>query len=266
MTSVATHEAPDLILQTRALSKVFNGFVAVDGLDLNVTRGHVHALIGPNGAGKTTVFNLLTKFLRPSAGTILFNGEPITGERSDQTACRGIIRSFQISAVFGQMTALENVRVALQRRMGVSLHFWKSRRVLRDLDDRARSLLRSCGLADLADVPAAALPYGSKRALELATTLAPEPTLLLLDEPTQGMGREDVLHITELIRKVSVGKTVLMVEHNMDVVASIASHITVLQRGAILAEGDYASVSTDPIVMEAYMGQTDMVAQEACHE
>ena len=244
----------DLILETRGLTKDFKGFVAVKGVDLRVRRGSIHALIGPNGAGKTTVFNLLTKFLAPSAGEIRYQGRDITGERPASVARRGLVRSFQMSAVFPNLSVLENVRVALQRRLGTSFHFWRSDRTLEALDPRALELLEAVDLAPSRDVLAVELPYGRKRALELATTLALEPELLLLDEPTQGMGHEDVGRVTALIRRVAAGRTVLMVEHNLSVVSDLCDRITVLQRGAILAEGSYAEVSTDPAVLEAYIG------------
>jgi branched-chain amino acid transport system ATP-binding protein len=244
----------DIILETRRLTREFKGFVAVNQVDLQVQRGHIHALIGPNGAGKTTCFNLLTKFLAPSAGQILFNGEDITMKPPAQIARLGIIRSFQISAVFPHMTVLENVRIGLQRRLGTSFHFWKSERTLRQLDERAMQLLDEVDLAGFAATLTVDLPYGRKRALEIATTLAMEPELMLLDEPTQGMGHEDVQRVTDLIKKVSRGRTILMVEHNMSVVSGICDRISVLQRGAVLAEGDYQTVSRNPQVLEAYMG------------
>jgi branched-chain amino acid transport system ATP-binding protein len=244
----------EFILETRGLTKEFKGFVAVNQVDLKVQRGHIHALIGPNGAGKTTFFNLLTKFLHPTSGTILFNGNDITTEKPAQTARRGIVRSFQISAVFPHMTVLENVRAALQRNLGTSFHFWKAESTLFPLHERARQLLAEVDLQDFADELTVNLPYGRKRALELATTLALEPELMLLDEPTQGMGHEDVDRVVELIRKVSQGRTILMVEHNLSVVESLCNVITVLQRGAILAEGPYDVVSKDPRVLEAYVG------------
>ncbi|MBU1360217.1 MAG: ABC transporter ATP-binding protein [Gammaproteobacteria bacterium] len=247
----------DIILETRKLTKEFKGFAAVSDVDLSVVRGSIHALIGPNGAGKTTCFNLLTKFLEPTSGTILFNGQDITRERPAQIARRGIIRSFQISAVFPHLSVLENVRLGLQRSLGTAYHFWKSEKTLRPLEARARELLAQVGLEDAADEQTVNLPYGRKRALEIATTLAMEPELMLLDEPTQGMGHEDVHRVAELIKSVSVGRTILMVEHNMNVVSDIADTITVLQRGAVLAEGPYDKVSSDPRVMEAYMGTTD---------
>jgi branched-chain amino acid transport system ATP-binding protein len=253
----------DLILQTQKLSKSFKGFTAVSNVDLRVQRGTIHALIGPNGAGKTTCFNLLTKFLTPTTGTILFNGIDITGEKPAQIARRGVIRSFQISAVFPHLTVLENVRIGLQRQLGTAYHFWRNERTLDALNARSMELLDEVGLADVAEVVTVSLPYGRKRALEIATTLAMEPELMLLDEPTQGMGHEDVARVTELIRKVAVGRTILMVEHNMSVVSSIADKITVLQRGAILAEGPYAEVSKDPRVMEAYMGTVEAELQGA---
>ncbi|MGC2518401.1 MAG: ABC transporter ATP-binding protein [Burkholderiales bacterium] len=244
----------DIILETRGLTKEFKGFVAVSGVDLRVRRGRIHALIGPNGAGKTTVFNLLTKFLIPTGGHILYNGHDITYERPAQIARRGIIRSFQISAVFPHLSVLENVRIGLQRQLGTSFHFWKSEASLDQLNDRAMALLQAVDLASLASTITVELPYGRKRALEIATTLALDPELMLLDEPTQGMGHEDVHRVTELIRKVAADRTVLMVEHNMSVVSSIADTITVLQRGAVIAEGPYAEVSANPQVIEAYMG------------
>lgn len=244
----------DVILETRHLTKEFKGFTAVDNVNLHVQRGHIHALIGPNGAGKTTCFNLLTKFLIPTAGHILFNGRDITAAKPAQIARQGIIRSFQISAVFPHMTVLENVRIGLQRTLGTSYCFWKSQASLAQLNDRAMALLEQVDLGEFAATVTVDLPYGRKRALEIATTLAMEPELMLLDEPTQGMGHEDVSRVTELIKKVSSGRTILMVEHNMHVVSGICDRISVLQRGAILAEGTYAEVSNNPEVMEAYMG------------
>jgi branched-chain amino acid transport system ATP-binding protein len=253
----------DFILRTEKLSKEFKGFTAVDKVDLKVERGSIHALIGPNGAGKTTCFNLLTKFIKPSAGRILFNGHDITQEAPAQTARRGIIRSFQISAVFPHLSVLENVRVALQRKLGVSYYFWRSEKSLHALDAPALELLKAVDLLQYAQTQTVELSYGRKRALEIATTLAMDPELMLLDEPTQGMGLEDVDRIRQLIKKVAHNRTVLMVEHNMGVVASIADRITVLQRGAILAEGPYAQVSKNPAVIEAYMGSSDTQLQGA---
>ncbi|SEQ12660.1 amino acid/amide ABC transporter ATP-binding protein 1, HAAT family [Amphritea atlantica] len=244
----------DYVLETRNLVKEFKGFTAVDDVNLQVERGTIHALIGPNGAGKTTVFNLLTKFLTPSRGTILYNGEDITYMKSAAIARKGIVRSFQISAVFPHLSVLENVRIALQRKEGNSFHFWKSEKVLQKLDARALELLDEVGLKGYANTVTVDLPYGRKRALEIATTLALDPEMLLLDEPTQGMGHEDVSVVADLIKKVSANRTILMVEHNLHVVAQLADKITVLQRGAILTEGDYATVSQDPRVREAYMG------------
>jgi len=246
----------DVILETRELTKEFKGFTAVNQVNLRVQRGHIHALIGPNGAGKTTCFNLLTKFLAPSAGRILFNGKDISALKPAQIARMGIIRSFQISAVFPHLTVLENVRIGLQRTLGTSFHFWRSERTLTQLNDRAMQLLAEVDLEGFADTVTANLPYGRKRALEIATTLAMEPELMLLDEPTQGMGHEDVHRVTALIKKVSAGRTILMVEHNMNVVAGICDRISVLQRGAVLAEGSYADVSRNPQVVEAYMGSS----------
>jgi branched-chain amino acid transport system ATP-binding protein len=246
--------AGDVILETRGLTKDFGGFVAVKDVDLRVRRGAIHAIIGPNGAGKTTVFNLLTGFVAPSAGSILLEGHDITRERPARIARRGVVRSFQMSAVFPNLTVLENVRVALQRDLGSSYRFWSSERVLDALDGRAAEVLATVGLEAHRDVLAVELPYGRKRALELATTFALQPKLMLLDEPTQGMGHEDVGRVTALIREVAKGRTVVMVEHNLSVVADLSDTITVMQRGRILAEGPYAAVSSDPAVLEAYIG------------
>ena len=253
----------DIILETRDLTKEFKGFVAVSKVNLQVRRGSIHALIGPNGAGKTTCFNLLTKFLTPTAGQILFEGHDITAEAPAHIARRGVIRSFQISAVFPHLTVLENVRVALQRKLGSSFEFWRSERSLDSLNGRALELLREVDLGKYAALTAVELSYGRKRALEIATTLAMSPKLMLLDEPTQGMGLEDVDRIRQLIKQVAAERTVLMVEHNMSVVASIADTITVLQRGATLAEGPYEQVSKNPAVIEAYMGSAQTELQGA---
>lgn len=244
----------DIILKTEGLTKEFLGFKAVSDVNLAVRRGSIHALIGPNGAGKTTVFNLLTKFHKPSSGHIWFNGTDITQENQVQVARRGMVRSFQISATFAHLTALENVRVGLQRKRNDSFHFWTSENKLNELNDEAMALLESVDLASFANTVTVEMPYGRKRALEIATTLALEPELMLLDEPTQGMGHEDVDRVVDLIKKISANRTILMVEHNLSVVQSLCHSITVLQRGAILAEGDYATVSSDPRVLEAYVG------------
>jgi branched-chain amino acid transport system ATP-binding protein len=247
----------DYILESRDLTKEFKGFVAVSKVNLRVARGSIHALIGPNGAGKTTVFNLLTRFLSPSTGTILFNGADITREKPAQVARKGMVRSFQISATFPHLTVLENVRVALQRKLGMSFQFWRSQKILDQLNDRALQLLELVDLGGFADYVTVELPYGRKRALEIATTLALDPELMLLDEPTQGMGHEDVGRVTALIKKVAANRTVLMVEHNMNVVSDLSDVITVLQRGSILAEGPYETVSKDPRVLEAYVGTSN---------
>ncbi|MGZ8994402.1 MAG: ABC transporter ATP-binding protein [Burkholderiaceae bacterium] len=253
----------DVILETRGLTKEFKGFTAVDNVDLKIQRGTIHALIGPNGAGKTTCFNLLTKFLTPTRGNIFFNGSDITTDSPVHVARRGIVRSFQISSVFPHLTVLENVRIALQRATDQSFRFWRSERVLESMNARALALLEQVDLAPFAHVETVSLPYGRKRALEIATTLATEPELMLLDEPTAGMGHEDVARVMELIKQVSAGRTVLMVEHNMNVVETIVDRITVLARGAVLAEGSYAEVSTNPQVREAYMGSADAELQGA---
>ena len=247
----------DPILETVGLTREFRGFVAVNGVDLKIMPGTIHALIGPNGAGKTTCFNLLTKFLQPTRGIIRFKGRDISGLRAAEVARLGLVRSFQISAVFGHLTALQNVRVALQRQRGGSFDFWRSDAVLRRYDARALELLDDAGLSDFTNVPAGQLAYGRKRALEIATTLALDPEMLLLDEPTAGMAHADVDRTMALIRRVRPGRTILMVEHNLSVVEGLCDTLTVLTRGRVLAEGDYAAVSRNPDVIAAYLGSPD---------
>ncbi|WP_099865459.1 ABC transporter ATP-binding protein [Pararhizobium haloflavum] len=242
------------ILSASGLTKEFKGFVAVNKVDLAVERGTIHALIGPNGAGKTTCFNLLTKFLQPTAGKITYKGQDITGLTPADIARQGLVRSFQISAVFPNLTVLENVRIALQRRRGDSYDFWRSESVLHEYDDEARAHIQDVGLTEFSNERAAELSYGRKRALEIATTLALNPEMLLLDEPMAGMAQEDVERISALIKRISQNRTILMVEHNLSVVADLSDRITVLARGEVLAEGDYATVSKDPKVIEAYIG------------
>ena len=247
----------ELMIETQGLTKEFKGFTAVKNVDLKVRRGTIHALIGPNGAGKTTCFNLITKFLPPTSGRILYDGQDITTLAPHNVARMGLVRSFQISAVFPHLTVLENVRVALQRALGTSYHFWRPESSVEVLNEKARELLSAVGVDSYAALPAAELPYGRKRALEIATTLALEPQMLLLDEPMAGMGSEDIQRISELIRTVAKSRTVLMVEHNLSVVANLSDFITVLARGEVLAEGTYAEVSQNPAVVEAYMGTGD---------
>jgi len=244
----------EIILETEDLTKEFAGFVAVNGVSLRVARGTIHALIGPNGAGKTTCFNLLTKFLQPTRGRIVYKGRDITSLAPADIAQLGMVRSFQISAVFPHLSVLENVRIALQKKRGGSFDFWRSKSVLDEFNDRARKLIDDVGLSDFVEATAVELPYGRKRALEIATTLALDPEMLLLDEPTAGMGHEDIDRIAALIKTVAADRTVLMVEHNLSVVSNLSHKITVLTRGRVLAEGDYETVSNNPEVREAYMG------------
>ena len=245
---------PRVVLSARGLSKTFGAFAAVKNVDLDVHHARVHALIGPNGAGKTTVFNLLTKFLQPTGGAITFMGTDITKTPPDKVARLGLVRSFQISAVFPHLAVLENVRVALQRPNNLSTQFWLPLSSLDRLNARAEELIATVGLTREKNALAADLSYGRKRVLEIATTLALDPKVLLLDEPMAGMGGEDVAHVADLIREVAKTRAVLMVDHNLKVVADICHQVTVLQRGEILAEGDFATVSADPRVRTAYMG------------
>ncbi|AJZ56583.1 ABC transporter family protein [Paraburkholderia fungorum] len=246
----------DVVLEARSLTKEFNGFVAVKNIDLRIRRGTIHALIGPNGAGKSTVFNLLTRCLTPSSGSILYKGREITRTHPADVARLGLARSFQISAVFPRLTVFENVRVALQRPLGTTFHFWRSEASLQRLSEHAFELLHAVNLTEYANRPAGELPYGRKRALEIATTLATSPDVVLLDEPMAGMGHEDIEHTAALIERIARDRTVLMVEHNLSVVANLSDTITVLRQGEILTEGSYDSVSRDPRVIEAYLGAT----------
>jgi branched-chain amino acid transport system ATP-binding protein len=255
----------DIVLETEGLTKEFRGFVAVSDVALKVRRGSIHALIGPNGAGKTTCFNLLTKFLQPTRGRISYDGRDITSMKPAEVARLGLVRSFQISAVFPHLSVLENVRVALQRQRGGSFDFWRSESLLRQFDERAMQLLGDVGLTDFATALAGSLPYGRKRALEIATTLAMDPAMMLLDEPTAGMTHDDVDRIVALVKRVAQGRTVLLVEHNLKVVQGLCDRITVLTRGRILAEGDYASVSENPEVRAAYLGTDPGIAGAAAH-
>lgn len=242
------------IIEARGLTRSFSGFIAVNNVDIEIRQGTIHALIGPNGAGKSTLFNLLTKFLSPSSGQIFFKGRDITQMAPADIARLGLVRSFQISSVFPHLSALENVRVALQARERETFSFWKSNRCLKRFDKETMALLESVGLAEKAQTKASELSYGRKRALELATTLALEPDVLLLDEPMAGMGTEDIGRTAALIRRVGTGRTVLMVEHNLGVVADLSDTITVLRRGEVIAEGSYSDVSTNSEVRKAYMG------------
>lgn len=255
----------DTILETKGLTKEFRGFVAVSDVELSIRRGSIHGLIGPNGAGKTTCFNLLTKFLPPTRGTIHYNGRDITGMKPAEVARLGLVRSFQISAVFPHLTVLENVRLALQRSRGGSFDFWRPESLLRQYDSRAMELLEDVGLGGYAQHAAGELPYGRKRALEIATTLALDPVMLLLDEPTAGMAHEDVDRVVALVKRVAVGRTVLLVEHNLKVVEGLCDRITVLTRGRVLAEGDYATVARNPEVQAAYLGTDPTIAGSTQH-
>jgi branched-chain amino acid transport system ATP-binding protein len=245
------------VLKVRGLSREFRGFLAVDGVDLDVAEGSVHALVGPNGAGKTTLFNLLTGFLKPTAGSVLLaGGRELAGRNPEAITRLGVARSFQITSLFAELTPHQHVELALASPTGLGWRFWRSDRALARFAERAEELLDQVGLSGHGDVPAGSLPYGSKRALELALALALDPKVLLLDEPTAGMGVEDVDRTSELIRKIRAGRTVVLVEHNMNVVASLADRVTVLQHGKVLAEGPYAEIRHDPRVITAYLGDS----------
>lgn len=247
----------EIILEARDLHKAFKGFKAINGASLAIHRGSFHGLIGPNGAGKTTYFNLLTGFLKPDSGHILFEGIDVTGKLPESLAHLGMIRSFQISSVFSEMTTLENMQIALLAKEKGYWQFWRSDKNLNRFNERALELLEQVGLKDMAGITTGLLPYGKKRALELATTLALEPVIMLLDEPTQGMGHEDISNIVDLIRQAAIGRTVLMVEHNMKVVSGLCDTITVMTRGTVLAAGSYEELSINPAVREAYLGTSD---------
>jgi len=242
-------------IETHGLVKEFAGFPAVNGVDLRLEAGRVHALVGPNGAGKTSLFNLLTGFLRPTAGRVVILGDDTTGLPPERIARRGVARSFQITSLFDQLTALEHAELALQAASTLGYRFWASEGALDRYRPRARELLVDVGLADLASRPAGKLPYGQKRALELALAIALDPRVLLLDEPTAGMGLEDIRRTIDLIRRARSGRTVVLVEHNMGVVAELADQVIVLQQGRVIAQGTYAAVREDPAVVAAYLGQ-----------
>jgi branched-chain amino acid transport system ATP-binding protein len=242
------------LLIAKDLTKAFGQFIAVGGVSLALNSGSIHALIGPNGAGKTTCFNLLTKQLRPTSGTIVYKGLDITSRTPDEVARMGIARSFQISSIFPSLTVLENVRMALQRKRGLSYDFWQSERILAAFHAEAMALLEQVGLADYAQDNSGQLSYGRKRALEIATTLAIDPELMLLDEPTAGMGHDDVGKVVQLIKRVAVGRTILLVEHNLSVIEDLCDGVTVLVRGRVISQGDYKTVSSDPAVIAAYLG------------
>ncbi|WDZ82268.1 ABC transporter ATP-binding protein [Micromonospora cathayae] len=253
------------LLSVRGLTRDFRGFRAVDRVDLDVAAGSVHALVGPNGAGKTTLFNLLTGFLRPTAGRILLDGRDIAGLPPERVARLGVARSFQITSLFPQLSAREHVALALQSPSGLGWRFWRSATLMRRYTPRADELLAEVGLAELADAPADALAYGRKRALELAIALALDPRVLLLDEPTAGMGLEDVDRTVELVDRVRAGRTVVLVEHNMSVVGRLADTVTVLQAGKVLVEGPYQQVRADERVITAYLGATDAATDAVPH-
>jgi branched-chain amino acid transport system ATP-binding protein len=249
-----TRNSGSPILKAIGLSTRFRGFVAVSNVNLQVREGSIHALIGPNGAGKTTLFSMLSGFLPPTQGCIEFHGKDITQAGPVAVARLGIVRSFQISATFGHLTVHENIRVALQRRAGLARQFWRSDAVLDRLNARTDELLQSVNLAPYRDTRAVDLSYGRKRMLEIATTLAVEPAVLLLDEPMAGIAHEDIDLVVALIRRIGADRTVLMVEHNLSVVQDLCETITVLQRGEVIAEGSYDEVSSNALVREAYIG------------
>jgi len=245
------------VLQARGLVREFRGFRAVDGVDLDIGEGSVHALVGPNGAGKTTLFNLLTGFLKPTAGSVRLGRHELAGRSPEAITRLGMARSFQITSLFAELTPRQHVELALAGRSGLGWRFWRSDRVLGRYSGRAAELLDQVGLGGHADIAAGALAYGRKRALELALALALDPKVLLLDEPTAGMGVEDVGRTVELVRKVREGRTVVLVEHNMSVVSSLADRVTVLQHGQVLVEGPYAEIRHDPRVVTAYLGDSN---------
>ncbi|WP_326564227.1 ABC transporter ATP-binding protein [Micromonospora peucetia] len=249
--------AGQALLSARGLTRDFRGFRAVDGVDVDIAAESVHALVGPNGAGKTTLFNLLTGFLRPSGGRIELAGRDITGLPPERIARLGVARSFQITSLFPQLSAREHVELALQSPSGLGWRFWRSAKLMRRYTERAGELLNMVGLAELSEAPAEALAYGRKRALELAIALALDPKVLLLDEPTAGMGLEDVDRTVELVSRVRQGRTVVLVEHNMSVVGRLADTVTVLQAGKVLVEGPYEQVRADERVITAYLGAAD---------
>jgi len=242
------------ILATRGLTKSFSGYRAIDDVSLAIEDGAIHAIIGPNGAGKTTLFNVLSGFVRPTSGSIALREREITGLQPHAVARLGIVRSFQINSIFTHLSVLDNVKVSLEAKTELPGRFWLSGRATRRLDGRALELLADVGLAAERHLLATQLSYGRKRALEVAISLAQDPQILLLDEPTAGMGAQDVARISQLIGRVKAGRTIVLVEHNLSVVADLSDRITVLQRGTVLVEGSYAEVRADRRVIDAYLG------------
>ena len=242
------------VVETVDLSKSFAGYRAVDGVSLSVASGSIHAIIGPNGAGKTTLFNLLSGFVVPSAGRVILGGRDITGRKPHRIARLGMVRSFQINSIFAHLSVLDNVKVSLEAKTELPTRFWLPGSATKRLDPRALELLAEVGLSGEKGRLAAQLSYGRKLALEIEITLAQDPTILLLDEPTAGMGPEDVSRITKLIERVRAGRTIVLVEHNLRVVAELCDRISVMQRGKVLVEGSYELVRRDPRVIDAYLG------------
>ena len=246
----------DVILETRGLRKEFDALVAVDDVDIRIEAGAFHSIIGPNGAGKTTLFNLISGTMQPTRGKVLYKGEDITRLHAHRAIHLGIGRSFQITNLFPNLTVLENVRLAAQAMGRDNFHIWRSHRKFASYLDRAAEVLDLVGLADRAPFLARTLPHGDQRKLELGMILAPDPEVLMLDEPTAGMAAEQVPDLMRLIASIQEAgdKTVVLVEHNMNVVMSASDRITVMHRGSVLTEGSPEEVAADENVQTAYLG------------
>lgn len=243
------------ILEVQDVSKRFGNFFAVRHANLSLLESSVHGLIGPNGAGKSTLFNICTGFLKPTEGSVRLRGQTVADKGPAWIARNGVGRSFQISAVFDGLSVIDNILVALQRRARLSFAFWKGEKSVSALRERACNLLEQVHLSDTWwDKHTASLPYGRRRMLELATTIATDPSILLLDEPLAGLGQEDVPVIIDLVRELAVGRSVLIVEHNLSAVSQLCDTVSVLDRGMIIANGTYTFVAADPKVRQAYLG------------
>jgi branched-chain amino acid transport system ATP-binding protein len=244
------------LLETRGLGRAFGALQAVAGVSLAVEPGEVRAIIGPNGAGKTTLFHLISGLLAPTAGRVLFRGDDVTALPAPARCRRGISRTFQITSIFPELTVLENVRIAIQLKAGGNFRLLGGRSLLFSTESRARASLEFLGLLDRADLPASTLPHGDQRLVEIAMALAQQPELLLVDEPTQGLSPEDTAAAVAVIRQIARERalTILLVEHDMDVVFNLADRISVLHLGQLIAEGSPAEIRANVEVQKAYLG------------
>ncbi|THE63027.1 ABC transporter ATP-binding protein [Salinadaptatus halalkaliphilus] len=243
-----------MLLETTDLTKRFDGLVAVDQVDLSVEKGEIQSIIGPNGAGKTTTFNLLTGMLSPSDGEIRFNGEDITDESSEKRVKRGISRSFQITNIFPELTVRKNIRIAVQEEYGYGWNFWTKTEDIPELEERTLEIIDYVGITADPDAEASTLSHGEKRLLELAIVVARDPELIMLDEPAAGMSEEETKEVVDLIHSLNEEYTILLIEHDIDLIMELSDTITVLANGAVIAQGTPEEVGSSDRVQEAYLG------------